>query len=58
MDATNEYSIGIIGAGIMGEAVMVAIIRFGVSGSQITISDKRSENCGDSGQYFVGCEAE
>lgn len=43
MTVNNNHRVGIIGAGIMGEALLVAIIESGVDASNITISDKRSD---------------
>jgi pyrroline-5-carboxylate reductase len=51
----NKFSVGIIGAGIMGEALLVSIIKSGIDASNIAISDKRSERTvGLSAKY--GCE--
>ena len=36
-------SIGVIGAGVMGEALIVALIKSGVDGAAISIHEKRSE---------------
>lgn len=43
MASSTDYQLGIIGAGIMGEALLAAIINSGISASNIAISDKRSE---------------
>jgi len=43
MTTSTQFEIGIIGAGIMGEALLVAISKAGVSASDIAISDKREE---------------
>jgi len=43
MTTDTQFEIGIIGAGIMGEALLVAISQAGVSAANIVISDKRQE---------------
>ncbi len=43
MDSSLKYRVGVIGAGVMGEALISAIIKAGFSPSEITISDKRME---------------
>jgi pyrroline-5-carboxylate reductase len=40
-------NLGVIGAGIIGEALLVSIIKSGVEASNIAISDKRSERTSD-----------
>ena len=35
--------VGVIGAGVMGEALIAALISYGVSSQEITISEKRKE---------------
>ena len=47
--------IGIIGAGVMGKALMVAIIKSGASGLQIAILDKRSERTAELATKY-GCQ--
>ncbi len=43
MENLFKYHVGVIGAGIMGEALISAIIKAGLSSSDITISDNRVE---------------
>ncbi|MEY3149061.1 MAG: hypothetical protein RL029_335 [Actinomycetota bacterium] len=43
MENSFKYRVGLVGAGIMGEALISAIIKAGFSSSDITISDKRVE---------------
>ena len=43
MADTYAYSVGVIGAGVMGEALIAAILKSGVVSSKIAITDKRSE---------------
>ncbi len=43
MDSSLKYRVGVIGAGVMGEALISAIIKAGFSASEICISDKRNE---------------
>ena len=43
MSVSLRYRVGLIGAGIMGEALISAIIKAGFSASEICISDKRFE---------------
>lgn len=40
---SQHISVGVIGAGIMGEALIAALISFGVAPELITISEKRKE---------------
>jgi len=40
-------SIGVIGAGVMGEALISALIKSGVSGSSISIHEKRAERAAE-----------
>jgi len=40
---TKSKSVGVIGAGVMGEAIIAALISYGVSPEVITISEKRKE---------------
>jgi pyrroline-5-carboxylate reductase len=42
-ERANYQSVGIYGAGIMGEALIQGLITFGIAPSAITISDKRAE---------------
>ncbi len=43
MADTYAYSVGVIGAGVMGEALIAAILKSGVVSSKIAITDKMSE---------------
>ncbi len=43
MENSFKFHVGVIGAGIMGEALISSIIKAGFSPSEITISDKRNE---------------
>ena len=43
MENSFKYRVGVIGAGVMGEALISAIIKAGFSASEICISDKRNE---------------
>jgi pyrroline-5-carboxylate reductase len=54
MTADTRFEIGIIGAGIMGEALLVAISKVGVSAANIAISDKRQERTSELSQKY-GC---
>jgi pyrroline-5-carboxylate reductase len=54
MTADTRFEIGIIGAGIMGEALLVAISKAGVSAANIAISDKRQERTSELSQKY-GC---
>lgn len=40
---SQQMSVGVIGAGVMGEALIAALISFGVKPEQITISEKRKD---------------
>ena len=40
---TKSISVGVIGAGVMGEAIIAALISYGVSPELITISEKRKD---------------
>ncbi len=51
----TSIAVGIIGAGIMGEALLVAIINSGVPASTIAISDKRSERTSELSTKY-GCK--
>lgn len=35
--------VGVIGAGVMGEALITALISYGVNAKEITISEKRTD---------------
>ena len=54
MTADTRFEIGIIGAGIMGEALLVAISKAGVSAANIAISDKRAERTNELSSKY-GC---
>jgi len=41
--ANSEKKVAVIGAGVMGEALISALIKFGISPNAITISEKRAE---------------
>ena len=43
MSDSNPTSIGLVGAGVMGEALIGALVSYGVRPSSITISEKREE---------------
>ena len=43
MENSFKHHVGVIGAGVMGEALISAIIKAGFSASEICISDKRNE---------------
>ena len=49
--ANSEKQVAVIGAGVMGEALISALITYGISPSAITISEKRGEERSDS----LGC---
>ncbi len=51
----TSIAVGIIGAGIMGEALLAAILKSGVPASSIAISDKRSERTSDLSAKY-GCK--
>lgn len=40
---SQQFAVGVIGAGVMGEAIISALISYGVSPEQITVSEKREE---------------
>jgi pyrroline-5-carboxylate reductase len=54
MTADTRFEIGIIGAGLMGEALLVAISKAGVSTSDIAISDRRQERTSELSNNY-GC---
>jgi pyrroline-5-carboxylate reductase len=54
MTVESRFEIGIIGSGIMGEALLVAISKAGVSATNIAISDKRQERTLELSQKY-GC---
>lgn len=47
-----SYEVGIIGAGIMGEALIVAISKAGIAGPSIAIADKRVERVAELQQKY------
>ncbi len=55
MTSVDNHEFGIIGAGIMGEALLVSIIKSGIDASNIVISDKRSERTAELSKKY-GCE--
>jgi pyrroline-5-carboxylate reductase len=54
MTTDTQFEIGIIGAGIMGEALLMAISKAGVSAESIAISDKRQERTSELSKKY-GC---
>ena len=54
MITDTQFEIGIIGAGIMGEALLVATSKAGISAASIAISDKRQERTLELSQKY-GC---
>lgn len=54
MTTETRFEIGIIGAGIMGEALLATISKAGVSASDIAISDKRQERTSELSKTY-GC---
>lgn len=54
MSSISQFEIGIIGAGIMGEALLVAISKAGIPVTSIAIADKRSERVAEL-QKKYGC---
>jgi pyrroline-5-carboxylate reductase len=45
--ANSEKQVAVIGAGVMGEALISALITYGISPSAITISEKRTERAAE-----------
>ena len=45
--ANSEKQVAVIGAGVMGEALISALITYGISPSAITISEKRAERAAE-----------
>jgi pyrroline-5-carboxylate reductase len=45
--ANSEKQVAVIGAGVMGEALIAALITYGISPSAITISEKRAERAAE-----------
>lgn len=54
MRVNSDYLVGIIGAGVMGEALLVSIIKSGVDASNIAISDKRIDRTVDLASKYGG----
>jgi len=55
MTSVANHKFGIIGAGIMGEALLASIIKSGIDAANIAISDKRSERTAELSAKY-GCE--
>ncbi len=55
MSTNSSIKVGIIGVGIMGEALLVAISKSGVSALEIGISDKRDDRTAELKQKY-GCQ--
>ena len=55
MTSAANHKLGIIGAGIMGEALLASIIKSGIDAANIAISDKRSERTAELSAKY-GCE--
>ncbi|MEN9517032.1 MAG: hypothetical protein RL733_569 [Actinomycetota bacterium] len=55
MTSAVNNNLGIIGAGIMGEALLVSIIKSGIDASNIAISDKRIERTSELAAKY-GCK--
>jgi len=56
MVSNSTFEVGIIGAGIMGEALIAATLRAGITASSIVIADKRTERLVEL-QKKYGCAA-
>lgn len=41
----NQQKVAVIGAGVMGEALIAALIRSGMAPANIAIVEKRQERC-------------
>ncbi|MFM7491524.1 MAG: pyrroline-5-carboxylate reductase [Actinomycetota bacterium] len=54
MASNSTFEVGIIGAGIMGEALLVAISKAGIAVASIAIADKRSDRVAEL-QKKYGC---
>ena len=46
-DSFSESKVAVIGAGVMGEALISALITYGISPAKITISEKREERAAE-----------
>ena len=44
---SKQFAVGVIGAGVMGEAIISALISYGIRPELITVSEKREERCRD-----------
>lgn len=55
MTSAANHKLGIIGAGIMGEALLASIIKSGIDAANIAISDKRGERTAELSAKY-GCE--
>ena len=54
-ESSNHFEIGIIGSGVIGEALLVAVLKSGVSPLVIAISDKNHNRTSELGQKY-GCK--
>jgi pyrroline-5-carboxylate reductase len=54
----NQQKVAVLGAGVMGEALIAALIRSGVKPAQIAIVEKRQERCTELiGKYAITAES-
>jgi pyrroline-5-carboxylate reductase len=54
----NQQKVAVLGAGVMGEALIAALIGSGVKSSSITIVEKRPERCSELvGKYAITVES-
>jgi len=44
---SQQFEVGVIGAGVMGEAIISALISFGIKPELITVAEKREDRCKD-----------
>jgi pyrroline-5-carboxylate reductase len=56
--ANSENQVAVIGAGVMGEALISALITYGISPSAITISEKRAERAAELATRYKVANAE
>ena len=56
--ANSEKQVAVIGAGVMGEALISALITYGISPSAITISEKRAERAAELMESYKVSNAE
>ena len=56
--ANSEKQVAVIGAGVMGEALISALITYGISPSAITISEKRAERAAELATRYKVSNAE